>query len=65
MGARRRLVINAIVCTLALVLVPSASVLEEPAPAFGGDVGFNWKWLNQLLANATFKFPDTEFPIGA
>ena len=43
--------------------VPAKPTMDLSTAA-GTDVGFNWKWLNQLLANATFKFPDTEFPLG-
>ena len=26
------------------------------------EVGYNWNWLNKLLANAVFKFPNQTFP---
>ena len=27
------------------------------------EVGYNWNWLNKLLANAVFKFPNQTFPL--
>ena len=60
---RMRLTIFMVFFVVCEAFVPAKPTMDLSTAA-GTDVGFNWKWLNQLLANATFKFPDTEFPLG-